>query len=339
MKQRNATLDIAKGLCIILLTVSHGGCPNGFRTFIWMFYIPCFFFISGWLFSDKYLEDLKTGLWHKVWGTYKTFVKWELIFLALHNLFALCGFYQNTYTISEIVSKAVYLTLMSGTEQLLGGYWFLVSLFWATLFSMTYLYILRRLGKLTIVNISGGVILALLMSVLEHLIPFSFPGQWGPHTMLATAFYLSGYICKKQKLKIEGSWAKVLGFLLLPLVLSFFFTWKMSLSIGIGEVIPYYLTACIGTLGMLQFSACLSRNKTLTTGLTYIGERTLYVLTFHFVGFKLMSLLYICLTDSSMSHLADFPVMDIVPSWFWICYAMAGLMFSLLMHKLLSRYI
>jgi fucose 4-O-acetylase-like acetyltransferase len=174
---------------------------------------------------------------------------------------------------------------------------------------------------------------------LEHFIPFHYPDQFGPQTMLATAFYLSGYACKKQKITIEGTWIKVIGFWSLPLVLSFFFSWGLTNSLEIHAVIPYYLTACVGTLGMLQFSACLSRNKFVTNVITYVGERTLYVLTFHFLGFKLLSLLYIYLTDLSMSHLADFPVMGIVPSWFWICYAMAGLFFSLLMHKLLLRYI
>lgn len=155
-KQRNATLDIAKGLCIILLTVSHGGCPNGFRSFILMFYIPCFFVISGWLFSDKYLDDLKKGLRHKAWGIYKTFVKWELIFLALHNIFTLCGIYTESYSISEIASKAVRIVLMSGGEQLVGGFWFLISLFWATIFSMTYLYVLKLKNKLTLIYILGG---------------------------------------------------------------------------------------------------------------------------------------------------------------------------------------
>jgi fucose 4-O-acetylase-like acetyltransferase len=338
-KQRNATLDIAKGLCIILLTVSHGGCPNGFRSFILMFYIPCFFVISGWLFSDKYLDDLKKGLWHKAWGIYKTFVKWELIFLALHNIFALCGIYTESYSISEIASKAVRIVLMSGGEQLVGGFWFLISLFWATIFSMTYLYVLKLKNKLTLIYILGGVIGALLINIMEHFIPFHYPDQFGPQTMLATAFYLSGYACKKQKITIEGSWIKVIGFWLLPLVLSFFFTWRLTSGLDIYAVIPFYLTACVGTLGMLQFCACLSRNKSLTLVLTYVGERTLYVLTFHFLGFKLMSLLYICFTGSTMNHLADFPVMSIVPSWFWICYAIGGLLFSLLMHKLLSRYI
>lgn len=81
-------MDIAKALCITLMVVGHGGCPSYLGRFIYMFHMPCFFFISGWLLSDKYLADLKTGLIRKVIGSYWPFVKWTLIFLFFHNLLA-----------------------------------------------------------------------------------------------------------------------------------------------------------------------------------------------------------------------------------------------------------
>jgi fucose 4-O-acetylase-like acetyltransferase len=157
--------------------------------------------------------------------------------------------------------------------------------------------------------------------------------------MLATAFFLSGYACKKQKIKIEGSLSKVLVFMVVPIVLSFFFYWQMLWGLSIYEVIPYYLTAMLGTLGTLQFSAYVSRNRIFNKMLTYVGERTLYILTFHFVGFKILSLVFIYMTDIPKDYLADFPVMGIEPSWFWICYVISALLFSLSMHRLLARYV
>ena len=84
--QRDKTLDIAKGICIILMVIGHSGCPTYLHDFIYMFHMPCFFFISGWLLNDRYITDLKTGLIQKAKGSYYPFVKWTLIFLLFHNV-------------------------------------------------------------------------------------------------------------------------------------------------------------------------------------------------------------------------------------------------------------
>lgn len=61
-QNRNCALDIAKAICIILMVIGHSGCPDYLGRFIYMFHMPCFFFISGYLLNDKYLTNLKTGL-------------------------------------------------------------------------------------------------------------------------------------------------------------------------------------------------------------------------------------------------------------------------------------
>lgn len=121
-----------------------------------MFHMPCFFFISGWLLSDKYLTDVKCGVKHKAKGAYWPFVKWQLIFLACHNLFATAHIYDNTYTLNQFATRVVRILTMTGGESLLGGYWFLISLFWASIFSLLLLVILRKEKKLSVLSISGG---------------------------------------------------------------------------------------------------------------------------------------------------------------------------------------
>ena len=129
---RDKTLDIAKGLCIIFMVVGHSGCPTYLRDFIYMFHMPCFFFISGWLLNDEYLQDLKRGLYRKIKGTYIPYVKWMLIFLLFHNVFASIHIYENSYSWQTFMVGILRAFTMTGREPLLGGFWFLVSLFWAS---------------------------------------------------------------------------------------------------------------------------------------------------------------------------------------------------------------
>jgi fucose 4-O-acetylase-like acetyltransferase len=121
-----------------------------------MFHMPCFFFISGWLFKERYLDDVKAGLWKRVKGIYWPFLKWELIFLALHNLFSYCHLYRDSYSLTESLGKAGRILVMSRGEQLLGGYWFLIALFWTSILSLMLFYLQRRCNQLNINIISGG---------------------------------------------------------------------------------------------------------------------------------------------------------------------------------------
>lgn len=156
VQRRDATLDIAKALCITLMVVGHSGCPGYFGRFIYMFHMPCFFFISGWLLNDKYILNPRSGLLHKAKGSYLPFVKWGCLFLLCHNLFALLHFYPDTYSLPDTAVKFVRTLTMTGAEQLLGGFWFLISLFWASVASLLFLWFLKRIGKLTSIYISGG---------------------------------------------------------------------------------------------------------------------------------------------------------------------------------------
>lgn len=155
-KSRDHTLDIAKAICIILMAVGHSGCPKYLHDFLYLFHMPCFFFISGWLFSDKYIDDLKTGLLKKAKGSYVPFVKWTLIFLLFHNMFASVHIYADSYSWQTFIERVIRAFTMTGGESLLGGFWFLISLFWASVGTVLFLHFLHKNQILTFINIWGG---------------------------------------------------------------------------------------------------------------------------------------------------------------------------------------
>lgn len=165
-QKRDLTLDLAKAICIILMVIGHSGCPDYLHRFIYMFHMPCFFFISGYLLNDKYLTNLKKGLWRKIKGSYYPFVKWSVIFLLLHNVFAYLHIYDTSYSLKEISIKAVRILTMTGSEQLLGGFWFLISLCWASIATTVLFYFTQKIENLHYINNFLGVILLLTMATL-----------------------------------------------------------------------------------------------------------------------------------------------------------------------------
>jgi len=174
---RNCALDIAKAICIILMVIGHSGCPDYLHRFIYMFHMPCFFFISGYLLNDKYLTNLKTGLWKKIKGSYYPFIKWSMIFLLLHNVFAYLHIYDASYSLKEIAIKFVRILTMTGSEQLLGGFWFLISLCWASIATIVFFHFMQKMNNLSYINIFLGVILLLTMATLWNHLPIKLPAN------------------------------------------------------------------------------------------------------------------------------------------------------------------
>ncbi len=147
--------SIVKALCIILMVVGHAGAPKHMGEFIYNFHMPAFFFVSGYLFKEKYLDNIVNFVTRRVKSLWWPFVKWSLIFAILHNLFAYFHLYDNIYSLSDYKTKIFQIFTMTGSERLLGGFWFLKELLYASVISCFALKLLHLVSE-RIINKSGG---------------------------------------------------------------------------------------------------------------------------------------------------------------------------------------
>lgn len=329
MSQTNITHDyqssVLKAVCIILMVVGHSGAPQSISAFIYLFHMPAFFFISGYLFKDKYLSEVKIYLKRKIKGLWWPYVKWSLIFLLMHNAFAYLNIYDTTYSIQEILKKAGCIILMvGGTEVLLGGFWFLKDLLIASIISFFALYTINLVCKKDIkvkciIIILILILVAYLMSVSKYNVLSK-----GSRTFLGTAFFMSGYaynkiINNKQKRGIYDRFLGLIGIALL-IIISLFYQGSMGVK-GI-DIFIYYIVAMIGTLS-IYCTSYFVRGKALSI-LDYIGSNTLYILIFHFLSFKIVSLVKIMQYNLPIKYLSHFPVIFEHNSYYWILYSIIG---------------
>ena len=95
----------------------------------------------------------------------------------------------------------------------------------------------------------------------------------------------------------------------------------------------YYLIAMAGIIGIILIINELLKYNFVSI-LIYIGNKTLYILIFHFLAFKLISFIYLYFNDLSIDLLTEFPVLEKTNSWIWIAYTIGGICFPLVIWEL-----
>lgn len=96
--------------------------------------------------------------------------------------------------------------------------------------------------------------------------------------------------------------------LLVPAITACFIKLDMHLVQG-WFVLVYYVIAMIGFIGIMILSKVLSKYS-IAPIITYIGSKTLYILVFHFLAFKLVSSVYLYFKSLSIDLLTQFPVLE-----------------------------
>ena len=152
----------------------------------------------------------------------------------------------------------------------------------------------------------------------------------GATDTFAALLYFVGYWYKTSQYKVHDKMIIVpVAIVLITLGKEFYqasllnFTWW--------KVLPYGATAVIGTLAVLYLSKeIVERDCRTKNVLTYIGNNTLTILTWHMLSFKVASLIIICIYGLPIERLAEFPVIEEYSKWGWfILYFMLGALIPL----------
>lgn len=268
------------------------------------------------------------------------FVKWSLLFLLLHNVFYYLNIYNGEYGFKgevsylyswkEYVIRCIRIVLgLHGQEQLLGGYWFLPQLLYASIIGFFTIKYVRNLYTGTAIMLG----LSIVISFFDLRMPF-----WGIRslTFFSTVFFLTGYLYKKK----YNNWNKGYLSVLFAVIVAIGSVWCYTsmLSFTTDKMLPYAVCAICGTVMTLNISQYIaSKESWIKNLLVYVGNNTLTVLTWHFLCFKIVSLIIIQCHDLPIEQLACFPIIPEYVSW-WMSYFMIGVGVPLILIYLKSIY-
>ena len=350
----NTYVQNSKAIAILLMVLGHSNCSIPYVTqIIYMFHMPLFFFFSGFCFKKLYISDPKQFVWKRIKGIYWPYVKWSLVFLAFHNVFYTVNIYNaefgtgmgssQKYETKDFIFKAyTIITHMNGHDQLLGGYWFLRALFFGSLFAFLLIslssFVKKRYGvsekASTVFLILVPLFITMLINHVHLIVPFF---HFGAQPTLASVFFIIGYVFKRYNVHRLNKKHVLFGFAFVALG-SFF--WRSDTNLLYYDnvkMIPFIITAVIGSWCVYSFNwASLGHNCLLF--LSFVGQHTLEILTWHFLCFKFVSLCIICIYGLSVTHLAEFPVMGNYASlgW-WLAYFLLGVALPLFVPYLIRK--
>ena len=146
--------------------------------------------------------------------------------------------------------------------------------------------------------------------------------------MLAAACMMAGYLYKSYSIDkfVDKYSVYVLLLCSILLVLGSVYWQGEMLDMKWTHTIPYFISAIAGSILVMKISK-LSVNNThrLANYISFIGNKTIEILTWHFLCFKIVSLIIISYDGLPIEHLAEFPIMRPynVHGW-WLCYLIVG---------------
>lgn len=322
---RDQKVTIAKGLTILLMVLLHSGSPVGICHYFGMSHMPLFFFMSGYCFKVSYLTRPWDFVRKKVTGVYGQFVKWALFFLLIHSLLYKVGFYPEYargifYSSKRYLLEQLYsiLVCMQTDEWLLGGYWFLKSLFWGNMLFYGIRWCLR-----------GKAVWAMLVMLTVGL-AFSYLNVTVPYLTITTkdvlaGFYIAfGHWYRQQEYGWHKRWWVLLGVAVLTYVASVCCYASMN-RVSFPTTIPFIAVSCMGCIGLFSLAYFFDRYVSgwLKRLMVYTGDHTFGILTWHFTCFKLMSMAIIGCAGLEYARLAEATILIdyAVRGWYWAYFA------------------
>lgn len=327
---RKKYVDIFKGLAIILVVVGHTNAP--IVTHIYLFHVPAFFFIGGYLSK---LDSQKTGefLLKRIHSLLIPFFSINFLFVLLAALFTYLSIHllqPQPINVSDIKGHLFDMVVnLNAQTEIAGATWFLITLFQASIISLLIVKITR---KLNLKSWTVLLIIFLLMKYAYNYYAIKVPWTLSLDLAVSAAFYyLSGWYFQ-QKIKRTGSktnWILAsLGLIVIFLFGTYYFI-PQNWPPRIFENEPFLniLTSYCGIILLYFGSKIIEKYNLIEKVLSYIGSRTISILFFHFLGFKIfhIGLYYLGLYPKSSlpelvpySHNTYWPFISI----FAICFSL-----------------
>lgn len=347
-KKREDWIDYYKAFAIILVVLGHA--TYYFNVYIYQFHMAAFFFISGYCFScrKKPLESILYKAYTLMLPYFTVFFFSALLIFVTDSVGLYERFWGKNIGVLTIIKflftgKGNYISWM-------GPSWFVPTLFWIVLLWICIFAILDRF----FLKDDLKMILVGLISIIIYVNGFEIVQKGGglfDLSMIGQVYFAIGILTKNIKTRYGENERKAfsigecIGVFLVNLIILYFFSKVSDITVDYPSRHFAYLVlnviASINGISMLwNFSKIVAytNQKVHFKGcvLKKIGECSIAIMFFHFIGFKIVSIVLYALNIINSEQL-----LLIVPDRemglrYWPMYVIVSIVASVAIWKLLT---
>lgn len=291
-RKRVDWIDIARGIAIICVIVGHSlgtYWPNFLAEFIFVFHMPIFFVLSGYLYRPKNNFTLTKSNIFNLLIPYITTVLLEVIVIIICRIIPNGVLYSRIGSIKQLLISGSYgigigtnffgISIMS-----IGAIWFLLAmLFGSLIFNIVMKLNIKKYDLLCKAILSLLLTLIGIIMATKFVLPFSLNSALG-----SQIFFFSGYLIKEkniiQKIKF-------------PVVVVLTGIWIFAATVGIFGMVnmtsPNIYVSVLGGIAasivVIKFSIYLDEVLKNNFGiwikksLVFFGANSLLILCFHLI--------------------------------------------------------
>ena len=278
---KNPTITLMKGICILLVVAGHAGCP--LTKFIYLFHMPVFFMISGYLFKREYFKNKQSLvlLFHKrILRLWVPYVITNMFFLLLSG-----------FTLSkDFFYKALKILFFCCEPPLGDASWFLGTLFSVTILFACISYILSSLNNKRVFVVQ--TILAISLLYFSYFcqtqsidVKLVFLRVFSVYII----FYL-GYLYQYKNMCANWPFTLFSG-IAGGIILLFFRNIDINLGSNIYTNPPSLIIVSIAGWHFIYLLADIGKKSPVFFSvISYIGNHTMPILLFHWLCFSLIGM-------------------------------------------------
>ena len=294
--ERDKSIDILKGIGILFVIMGHiqNYIPKNLLIYIYSFHMPLFFYISGFLYKDKYKElsikeYCKKRSKQLIYPYFTLFII-NFVWLVIKN-HSISNIIK--YILSFIYSNYIF------DSNYVGTIWFLLCLF-----NVECLYFIidkkniKKYKKIIFgIILIVGIMISQIVKIKYWRLPF-----WIDIALFGIIFYYIGTITSKYKEKLQLNNIKKLVFLVVCIIVNIIFiilNFKYCnndkfygrtdmLYLYFGNYLYYFIAAMSGIYTWHLISSIIKSNNILEV----YGKNTLLIMGIHIIIYQILEFAY-----------------------------------------------
>ena len=280
--------NIVKGIGIILVVLGHA-CTT-VSNYIYLFHLPLFFFVTGFLYNEEkygdapflYVSNKIKSLWMKY-----VIIYWVLIFL--HNIFyelRMLGKNAVSYSWLDIVNKLSEAVFGMGQEIMGGTLWFVpVLVISSTILGFIITFsrkIYAFIDKIYIKYMVQAVLIAIATYVGYILCSNTIYLAGNIQiALIVMPFLWIGYIISVIKVNFMRFLNPVVA--LISVIILYIVSFRYRLDLALEFVYPYmHPVACLGIYACLYLAKWAQNKKVLSYIVETLGKMSFWIMFLHF---------------------------------------------------------